>query len=169
MEISLPEKRCKLYNAHLIHTNHRAIQIMQEYIDFFTGQPMLSVAWIAIAGMLINSLIQSKISKVTSVTPAETVTLMNKENAVVVDVRSTEDFKKGHILNAKNIPVGEIDKGSFSAIEKDKKSPIIMVCDSGTRSAGAAKKLVAAGFENVSNLATGINGWKSGSFPTTKK
>lgn len=142
---------------------------MQEYIDFFTGQPMLSVAWIAIAGMLINSLIQSKISKVKSISPAEAVTLMNKEDAVVVDVRTAEDFKKGHILGALNIPVAKIDKGSFSAIEKNKNSPIIMVCDSGTRSTGAAKKLVAAGFENVSNLATGINGWTSASFPTTKK
>ena len=142
---------------------------MQEYIDFFTGQPMLSVAWIAIAGMLINSLIQSKISKVKNITPSEAVTLMNKEDAIVVDIRNAEAFKKGHILNAKNIPVAQIDKGSFSAIEKDKNSPIVMVCDSGTQSAGAAKKLVAAGFENVSNLATGINGWTSASFPTTKK
>ena len=142
---------------------------MQEYIDFFMSQPMLSVAWIAIAGMLINSIIQNKISKVKNITPAEAVTLMNKENAVVVDIRSVEDFKKGHLLGSINIPVAKIDKGSFSSIEKDKNSPIIMVCDSGTRSSGAAKKLVAAGFENVSNLATGINGWTSASFPTTKK
>ena len=142
---------------------------MQEYIDFFMSQPMLSVAWIAIAGMLINSLIQSKISKVKNISPAEAVTLMNKENAIVVDVRSGEDFKKGHVLGALNIPVAKIDKGNFPSIEKDKTSPIIMICDSGTRSAGAAKKLVAAGFENVSNLSTGINGWTSASFPTTKK
>lgn len=142
---------------------------MQEYIDFFSGQPMLSLAWIVIAGILINSLIQSKISKVKSVSPAEAVSLMNKEDAIVVDVRSGEDFKKGHILGARNIPVTKIDKGSFSSIENNKTTPIIMVCDSGTRSAGAAKKLVTAGFENVSNLASGINGWTSASFPTTKK
>ncbi|MCK5818760.1 MAG: rhodanese-like domain-containing protein [Psychromonas sp.] len=142
---------------------------MHEYIDFLSNNKLLSLAWIAIAFMLINSFIQSKISKIKSITNPEAVTLMNKEDAIVVDIRSAAAFKKSHILNAKNIPFEKIDKDNFLSIEKYKSKPIIMVCDSGVRSAGAANKLISAGFENVFNLSSGMNGWISASLPTTLK
>ncbi|HIP75966.1 MAG TPA: rhodanese-like domain-containing protein [Psychromonas hadalis] len=142
---------------------------MQEYIDFFTNNPMLSVAWIVIAGMLVNMTIKSKFSKIKNIDAQEAVILMNKQDALVVDIRTAEDFKKGHIIDAKNIPVSQIYKGSFSAIENSKNKPIIVVCDTGTRSSGAANKLFKAGFEDVYNLASGMGGWLSANLPTTKK
>ena len=141
---------------------------MQEYIDFFTSNPMLSVAWIVIAGMLVNMTIKSKFSKVKSIETQEAVLLINKQDAVIVDVRSAEDFKNGHILNAKNIPMAQIDKGSFASIENKKNTPIILVCESGARSSSAAAKLVKAEFETVYNLAAGMGGWRSANLPTTK-
>jgi len=95
--------------------------------------------------------------------------MINKQNAIIVDVRSVEDYKKGHIVNAKNIPVSQIDKGNFADIEKHKESPIIVVCASGDRSSGAAGKLTKAGFTQVTNLLSGMNGWASTNLPTTKK
>ena len=142
---------------------------MQEYIEFFSNNAMLSLAWVAIAVMLIHSQFKDKITGVKSITAQEATLLMNKENAIVVDVRSNDEFKSGHIVNAKNITLSEIEKGSFSAIEKSKETPIIVVCESGTRSASAAAKLVKAEFMQVTNLCTGMSGWKSANLPTTKK
>ncbi|ABM04897.1 Rhodanese domain protein [Psychromonas ingrahamii 37] len=142
---------------------------MQQYIDFFFNQPVLSIAWIAIAVMLVQSLVKHKISGVKSITAQDAIMMINKQNAIIVDVRSVEEYKKGHILNAKNIPVSQIDKGSFAEIEKHKEAPIILVCASGDRSSGAAGKLTKAGFTQVTNLLSGMNGWSGASLPTTKK
>jgi rhodanese-related sulfurtransferase len=142
---------------------------MQEYIDFFSNNPMLSVAWVAIAAMLIHSLVKDKISGVKTITAQEATMLINKQDAIVVDVRSEEEFKKGHIVNAKNITLSQIEKGSFSAIENNKQTPIIVVCESGARSTSAASKLVKAEFTQVASLFSGMGGWKSANLPTTKK
>ena len=142
---------------------------MQQYIDFFSNQPVLSIAWIAIAAMLVQSLIKHKISGVKSIDAQDAIMMINKQNAIIVDVRSVEDYKKGHIVNAKNIPVSQIDKGNFTEIEKHKEAPIIVVCASGDRSSGAAGKLKKAGFTQVTNLLSGMNGWASTNLPTTKK
>ncbi|WP_022941944.1 rhodanese-like domain-containing protein [Psychromonas hadalis] len=142
---------------------------MQEYIDFFSNNPILSLAWVAIAVMLIHSMVKDKISGVKSITPQEATMLINKQDAIVVDVRSNDDFKKGHIVNSKNITLSQIEKGSFSAIENNKQTPIIVVCESGTRSASAAAKLVKAEFTQVTHLFSGMGGWKSANLPTTKK
>jgi len=142
---------------------------MQQYIDFFSHQPMLSIAWVAIAAMLIVGTVKSKISGVKSIAAQDAIMMINKQNAIIVDVRSVDEYKKGHIVNAKNIPVSQIDKGSFSEIEKHKESPIIVVCASGDRSASAASKLVKAGFTQVNNLLSGMNGWAAANLPTTKK
>jgi rhodanese-related sulfurtransferase len=149
--------------------NLRKSKIMQEYIDFLSNNPMLSLAWVAIAVMLIHSLVKDKISGVKSITAQEATLLINKQDAIVVDVRSKDDFQNGHIVNAKNITLSQIEKGNFSAIENNKQTPIIVVCESGTRSASAAAKLVKAEFTQVTNLFSGMGGWKSANLPTTKK
>lgn len=142
---------------------------MQEYIDFISHNPMLSIAWVVIAVLLIHSVVKEKLSNVKNLNPQEATLLMNKQDAIVVDVRTADEFKKGHIVNAKNITVSQIDEGKFSAIENNKQSPIIVVCASGTRSAGAGEKLVKAGFEQVSNLSSGMAAWTAANLPVTKK
>ncbi|WP_028864702.1 rhodanese-like domain-containing protein [Psychromonas aquimarina] len=142
---------------------------MQEYIDFFSANPMLSIAWVVIAAMLVHSLIKDKLSGVKSVTTQEATLMINKQDALIVDVRSQEDYKKGHIVDAKNITLSQIEQGNFTGIENHKQSPIIVVCESGTRSASACAKLVKAGFVQVNNLVSGMSGWSSANLPTTKK
>ncbi|MFT6927507.1 MAG: rhodanese-related sulfurtransferase [Psychromonas sp.] len=142
---------------------------MQQYIDFFSSEPILSIAWVAIAAMLLQSLVKSKISGVKSIEAQDAIMMINKQNAIIVDVRPVDQYKKGHIVNAKNIPVSQIDEGNFSDIEKHKEAPIILVCASGDRSSGAAGKLRKAGFTQVSNLLSGMNGWAEAKLPTTKK
>jgi len=142
---------------------------MQEYIDFFTNHPTLSLAWVAIAVLLIHTTVKDKISGVKTITAQQATLLMNKQDAIVVDVRSKEEFQSGHIVNAKNITLSQIEKGSFSTIENNKQTPIIVVCETGARSASAASKLVKAEFTQVTSLFSGMSGWKSANLPTTKK
>jgi len=142
---------------------------MQEYINFFSDHAMLSIGWVAIAGLLLHSLIKDKLTGVTSITAQQATIMINKQDAIIVDLRSSDEYKRGHIVNAKNITLSQIEKGNFAEIENHKQTPIILVCESGARSASAATKLVKAGFSQVNNLASGMSGWASANLPTTKK
>ena len=77
-----------------------------------------------------------------------------KEGIQLIDVRTPSEFRRGHIKNAKNIPLNEI--GSFTPIA-DKKTYVI--CHSGARSRLAAKKLKKRGFDVV-NVQGGMHAWQ---------
>ena len=77
-----------------------------------------------------------------------------KENIQLIDVRTPDEFRKGHIKNAKNVPLNEI--GQFSPIKDEK---IYIICQSGARSKLAAKKLKKRGFDVV-NVQGGMHAWR---------
>jgi len=68
--------------------------------------------------------------------------------ALLLDVRSPDEFSDGHIEGAVNIPVDQVG-ARLSSLPRDK--PIVVYCAMGSRSAAAATRLAAAGF-NVKNL-----------------
>jgi len=142
---------------------------MQEYIDFFSNHPVLTIGWIVTLFLLISGFIQFRLSKVKSINTQDTILLINKSGAIVVDVRPSDEFNKGHIVNAKNIEASQIEEGHFGGIENHKDTPIILVCDSGARTTGVGKKLAKAGFTQLHNLSTGMNGWVTQNLPTTMK
>jgi phage shock protein E len=74
-----------------------------------------------------------------------------KEGALVVDVRSTQEFKTGHLSNAVNIPLGELQTGLPRRVS-DKNQVLLLHCLSGTRSSIARRALKAMGYANVFNL-----------------
>ncbi|MCF7817611.1 MAG: rhodanese-like domain-containing protein [Kiritimatiellales bacterium] len=73
-----------------------------------------------------------------------------KDGALVVDVRTAEEFAGGHIAGAINIPY-QLAARELASREKDLAKPIIVYCHSGARSAAAKKALNEAGFTNVVN------------------
>ena len=96
------------------------------------------------------------------ITSDQAVEMMKKEkNYVIVDVRTPEEYKEGHIPNAINVPLDTIDNYNSQNVEnlKDKNQLIMVYCRSGRRSAEAAKKLLAKGYMNVIDFG-GINDWK---------
>lgn len=100
-------------------------------------------------------------------TASSAVQLMNREKAVVVDVCETAEFAAGHIVGAKNIPLGELEAKLPGAV-KNKTLPLILVCASGMRSGRAvaiAKKL---GYEQAQSLGGGLKAWKEANLPTEK-
>jgi rhodanese-related sulfurtransferase len=102
-----------------------------------------------------------------SVTTTEATQLMNRENAVLVDVRSAEEYAKGHVAQAKNLPLQTLEKTPDAAGKKDK--PLIVMCQNGQTSAKAAAALRKAGFTKVFALQGGLAGWQQAGLPTIKK
>ena len=79
--------------------------------------------------------------------------LINND-AIVIDVRTLDEFNTGHIEGAINIPVDTI-----SSINYDSDTVIIVYCASGMRSATAAKALISLGYTNIYNLDGGLINW----------
>jgi len=74
-----------------------------------------------------------------------------KNGAMLIDVRSVNEFDSGHILQAYNIPLDRVDVLVPSAV-KDKNKVLLLHCSTGVRSGLAKKKLEEMGYKNVFNL-----------------
>ena len=94
--------------------------------------------------------------------------LINRENAVILDVREDNEYRDGHIVNSVHIPLSYL-KDRLKELEKYKGKPIIVGCRSGQRSSQACGVLKKQGYDAVYNLSGGIMAWKSDNLPLTKK
>lgn len=126
--------------------------------------------WAALAavsgGMLAMDLIRNK-SGARDLSPFDTTLKINREDALVVDVRTQDEFVRGHIAGARHIPLADLEK-RVTELEKDKTRPIILCCQSGGRSTGAGGVLGKAGFQQVFNLRGGILEWERAGQPLTR-
>lgn len=102
-----------------------------------------------------------------SLTPARAVQLINREKAVVIDVCETEEFASGHIVGAKNVPLGQLEE-RLPAVVKNKAVPLVLVCATGARSARAVATAKKLGYENAQAMAGGLKAWREASLPTEK-
>ncbi|MCU7905821.1 MAG: rhodanese-like domain-containing protein [Candidatus Thiodiazotropha sp. (ex Epidulcina cf. delphinae)] len=138
---------------------------MQQLIEFTMNNWILVLAFALVAVALIYNLLQ--IDK-DSVDPSAATVLINHQNAVIVDIRPTADFHKGHIINALNIPSNGF-ANQMGILDKHKDKPIIVSCRSGAQSSGACRQLKKAGFDQAFNLKGGILAWQNANLPITRK
>ncbi len=141
---------------------------MEQYIQFASNHHLLSLAWGGIFLALVVSWVQSLLSKIQMLTPTELTIKVNREDAVLLDIRSADDFKKGHITSARNIPLAQLSK-ELPKLENEKNKPIIVVCQAGMSAQSAAKQLMTAGFSQVAVLRGGMSKWTEASLPVVKK
>ncbi|MGX7086979.1 rhodanese-like domain-containing protein [Gemelliphila palaticanis] len=73
-----------------------------------------------------------------------------KENYLLIDVRSADEYNAGHIKHAINIAVGDV-KNNIEKLKDWKEKAVILYCNTGKKSKEAADILVAEGFKNVTN------------------
>ncbi|WP_136413520.1 rhodanese-like domain-containing protein [Herbaspirillum sp. ST 5-3] len=93
--------------------------------------------------------------------------LINQGKAVIVDVREPAEFGAGHLRDAKNIPLKELSN-RIGELDKFKSKSVIVVCQSGTRSAKAVAALKKAGFAEAFSLDGGVAGWQAQGLPIAK-
>lgn len=134
-------------------------------MDFVQQNIMWVMAAVISGTMLLVSFARAS-GKGVSVT--EATLLINREDALVVDVRETGEWSAGHIPNARHIALGQLGK-HVSELEKFKSRPVIICCASGNRSSSACNTLKKAGFERVFNLSGGLNAWTGAGLPVTTK
>jgi rhodanese-related sulfurtransferase len=143
---------------------------MDQFIVFLQKSPMNMVLFgtaLVSGALLVWPFIAKLLRPGREVGPAEAVQLINRRDAVVLDVRDAAEYKSGHITNARNVPEAELDARTRE-LEKVKSKPIIVSCARGTRAASIAAKLRKLGFAEVVSLRGGLAAWQQANMPLEK-
>ncbi|MFZ2312312.1 MAG: rhodanese-like domain-containing protein [Methylobacter sp.] len=133
---------------------------MDRYLEFILNHYVLSLAFAVVTFLLIQEFFDTAFKKFGSISPLLAVAKMNDSNTTVIDVREPPEFVQSHIENAINTPLSKLPE-YLSKLETHKKDPILIACQTGTRSASAGKILTKAGFEQVFVITGGMQSWEN--------
>ena len=103
-----------------------------------------------------------------AVSTLQATQLINREDALVLDVRPEAEYAKGHILGARNVPLADLAQRT-GELERYKDKPVVVCCNTGNTSAGGVSQLRKAGFARAVNLAGGLAAWQQAGLPVEKK
>ena len=102
-----------------------------------------------------------------SVTTLEATQMINRQDALLLDVREQAEYAQAHILNARGLPLSQLE-ARIGDIEKFKDKPLIVYCATDNRSSSAAATLKKRGFSNVVILRGGFAAWQQAGLPVQK-
>ena len=139
---------------------------MNRFLEYTTNHPFLVAAAAILAVIAIVIELRARARGSTSVSTNDAILLANS-GALLLDVRDAKDYEAGHIIEARNIPAAEVASRAES-LKKFQEKPVIVYCDGGFTSAGAARALRASGFTKVVTLNGGLNGWRQENLPLVK-
>lgn len=143
---------------------------MEQFLLFLQKSPfnmlLLGLA-VASGGMLLWPLLSRPFRRTHEVGAMEAVQLINRRDAVVVDVSDTGDFAAGHIAGARHIPEAKLAE-RLKELDKFKSRPILVSCRTGSRAPGVSSLLRKQGFAEASALSGGIQAWRLAGLPVVK-
>lgn len=139
----------------------------EELLAFAGRHPLLSIGLVVLTLAIIGNEIAQLFRGFKVLRPAALTALINRDNALVVDLRAANDFEKGHIPGSKNVLMSQFDPEN-KKLAAAKGLPVVVVCKDGQASGGAARRLRKAGFEQVYLLEGGIAGWQQADLPLVK-
>lgn len=141
---------------------------MSQIIEFVGNHTLLFVAFFVTLGMLIYTEYMRLTSANTQLSPFEATQKMNEGQSVFLDVRDENEYKAGHLLNARSMPVNKLAE-RIHEIEKYKEKDLVIYCDNGMRTSRAVSKLKKSGFTQLHTLAGGLVAWEKANLPTVSK
>jgi len=137
---------------------------MDQLFEFIGNHPYLVGAFVVLLVLFIRNETQRGGS---SVSAQQLVGLVNREGAVVLDLRDQKEYEAGHIVDSVNIPYASLES-RLSELEKYKDKPIVLACKMGQHAGSAGTALRKNGFANVSRLSGGIAEWRNQNLPVVK-
>jgi rhodanese-related sulfurtransferase len=134
-------------------------------VKFIVDNWMLILIALSSGAMLAWPLVRG--ANAGSLTVQGAVQLINRERAVVVDVREPEEFAAGHMTGAKNVPMGLLEEKLAAAV-KNKSLPLLLVCATGGRAQRAVATAKKLGYDKVQAVSGGLKSWKEANLPVEK-
>jgi rhodanese-related sulfurtransferase len=141
--------------------------ILHRLPEFLGNHFYLTLGFVGVLVALIVTEAQQLTRGYKALTPAGLTQLINRENALLIDVSSLQDFEKGHIPGAKHVAMSQFDPENKD-LAKVKDLPVALVCKTGQTSATAAQRLKKAGFSKVFWLEGGLGAWTEAQMPLAK-
>lgn len=140
---------------------------MGELIAFANAHPILASVVVAFLVAVLAYEARLKGRGLIQVSTNMAVQLINK-GAMIIDVRPAEAYAGGHIVNAKNIPLADIESKP-EVVKKKKDKVLLTVCDTGPSARRAADTLRKAGYESAFSLQGGLTAWRTDNLPIVKQ
>jgi rhodanese-related sulfurtransferase len=139
---------------------------MNRFFEYVVHHPFLvsAAAILAVLGVVIEFRHRARGSS--AVGPADAVRLANS-GALLVDVRNSQEYEAGHIIDARSLPAAEL-AAKADTLKKFKEKPVIVYCENGMASGAAARTLRTAGFNKVVTLRGGLSSWRQENLPLVK-
>jgi rhodanese-related sulfurtransferase len=134
-------------------------------VKFIVDNWMLISIAIASGALLLWPVVQG--ATASGLTPAGVVQLINRDKAVVIDVCEPDEYAAGHIVGAKNIPLGQLE-AKLAGTVKNKALPVVLVCQSGKRSGSAVAIAQKLGYAQAQSMGGGLAAWKTANLPVEK-
>jgi rhodanese-related sulfurtransferase len=139
---------------------------MDRLLDYSINHPLLAGGLLLMTLVVIGYEIRQRAAMASAVAPNEAIRLVNS-GAVLVDLRSSNQFKDGHIAGARNLPGDQI-AADPKALEKLAAKTVVLYCGDGATTAAAQRTLERAGAKNVFSLRGGLAAWTQENLPVTR-
>ncbi|HEY0502528.1 MAG TPA: rhodanese-like domain-containing protein [Lysobacter sp.] len=140
---------------------------LEELLAFAGRSPILSLALVGLTIAIIYTEVARLFRGYKALRPAELTGLINRDNALVIDLSASGEFEKGHIAGSRSVQPSQFDPEN-KLLANAKTLPVVVVCRNGQASADAAKRLKKAGFEQVYWLDGGVAAWQQADLPLVK-
>ena len=135
---------------------------MDQLLEFISNNTLLAAGTVAMALAVIFNELRIKADGLTALPPSQVVRLINS-GAKVVDIRDQAAYAKGHIVDSVNIPADDLSGDVDPKLKKAKS--VILVCDSGARTAPLVTSLRKRGLATVFGLQGGLGAWRRENLP----
>ena len=137
---------------------------MEQFFSFLGNHPILVGTFLLLLFLFFRN---ERTRAGATVGTQELVRLVNKENAIVLDVRERTEFMEGHIVDALNIPYASLE-ARLDEISQHNETPVVIACKMGQHSGAAGTLLRKNGFTNVTRLTGGYTEWRAQNLPVVK-
>lgn len=142
--------------------------MLHQIIPFVIKHWELASAFVAVTLLILFEEMKSKNERGEQLSPAAAVHLINREDAIVIDLRDASAFREGHIVNAKNIALADFNLQE-EKLKIYRERPVILVDAMGLKITPIVLRLKKAEFKKVMTLKGGIDAWKTAGFPLARK
>ena len=139
---------------------------MQQFLEYVANHPVLVGATVLLALAALAYEWSRARGGGLSVGPTDAVRLMN-QGALVLDVRSRDQYDTGHVIDARNVPSADRSQ-SVETLKKYREKPVLTCCETGMTASAAARTLRDQGFSKVASLRGGLQAWRAENLPLVR-
>lgn len=147
-----------------VQANHTKPAMMHNLFDFASQNALLVTIFFGLIVAIIVVEIQILTRGFKEVSPILATGLINREDALIIDVNPAAEFQKGHVIHAKNFPHSQFDS-ALPGLDRHKERTVLVCCKQGQLAPAICKRLVKAGFGKVFMLKGGVSAWQADNLP----